>query len=84
MLDDDNICNHFNMFYPRSFITKLFDFIPQQHKYIYNFDTLSNLFISNGFINTHIVDTVNSKFPDANLLDRYQDVSLLLEASKKN
>ena len=39
ILDDDNICNHFNtMFYPRSnvlnskrsFITKLFDFIPQQ------------------------------------------------------
>ena len=91
LLDSDNICNHFNtMFYPRSnvlnlkrsFITKLFDFVPQQHKYIYNFDTLSYLFTSNGFINTHIVDTVNSKFPDVKLLDRYQDVSLLLEASK--
>lgn len=91
-LESNNPCDHLNaMFYPRSHIflnkrsvfTKFFDFLPEQHKYIYDFKTIFEMFKSVGYENIKSVDTKDSIFPGAKILDKAQDVSILLEAKKR-
>ena len=66
----------------RSLITKIKDIVPRQHKYIYNFETLYKYFKSSGFKNIRQVKTTESSFPSVKILDRYQKVSIMLEAEK--
>lgn len=90
-LESKNLCDHFNaIFYPRShvftdkrtFTTRILDFLPEQHKYIYDFNTISEMFQKAGYENIKSVETKDTVFPDAKILDKAQDVSILLEAKK--
>ncbi len=91
LLDSKNLCDHFNsFFYPRShvlkkkrsFLIKFTDFMPEQHKYIYDFNTLSKMMKEVGFEEVNIVETADSIIPDVKFLDQWQECSILLEAKK--
>jgi SAM-dependent methyltransferase len=90
-INSDLISDYFNCFFfpksyclkeKRSFITKIKDVVPRQHKYIYNFRTLQRYFELLGFKNIREVKTSESNFPSVSILDRYQNVSIMLEAEK--
>jgi predicted SAM-dependent methyltransferase len=90
-LNSKIISDYFNFFFfpksyclkeNRSLITKIKDIVPRQHKYIYNFEILYKYFKSSGFKNIRQVKTTESSFPSVKILDRYQKVSIMLEAEK--
>lgn len=83
--------DHLNLvFYPRSWVSRykrtrlvrIMDAIPEQHKYVFDFETLSSLLLESGFKVVNEVATEASKFPEAGQLDKYQAISLQIEAKK--
>lgn len=83
--------DHINLvFYPRSYVfrekrswlVRIMDAIPEQHKYIFDYETLSSLLLECGFKSANEVTTKTSIFPDADKLDKYQDISIEMEAIK--
>jgi len=90
-LDSKYSADHLNLvFYPRSWVSRdkrtrlvrIMDAIPEQHKYIFDFETLSSLLLESGFNTVNEVSTEVSAFPDADQLDKYQAISLQIEAKK--
>lgn len=89
-LQSDLLADHFNLiFYPRSWIqrekrsifTRFLDSIPEHHKYIFDREALSELMFAAGFNRVECVATSESNFPNARELDKFQEVSLEIEAS---
>ena len=83
--------DHLNLiFYPRSWVfrekrswlTRIMDAIPEHHKYIFDYATLSSLLLDCGFKSANEVPTETTAFPDADKLDKYQSISLEIEAIK--
>lgn len=85
------MADHFNLvFYPRSWvlhekrsmIVRIMDAVPEQHKYIFDFDSLYSVLKNSGFNKIAEVATQESSFPEVKIVDKFQDISLLVEAIK--
>ena len=82
------MADHVNLiFYPRSFISeqkrgmvqRFLDFIPEHHKYIFDFERFKDLSSCSRFSKIKELETENSIFPNVHELDKYQSISLQVE-----